>query len=316
MSRVVSNLMEGLHGSGLHLYTDNFYTSPLLFHHLYNRGINACGTARSNRKHFPQDLVTRATVSNRGLYDYRTNGELLAAVWVDKRAINFLSTIHPAEYPAGAEPTVKRRRIDGSQEDVSCPPLLPDYQSYMRGVDWGDQLQTCYNVGRRSRKWWKRIFFYLLECSILNAYILDKFVRPAEHAAAGRQKRDMLQFREDLIDQLIGSFSSRRRPGRPPSVEQDRLIPSLGHYPEFDEQRGRCVVCFAKGMRHETYAKCCHCGDFQLYFSKYPEWAWLTYGYLGSTIENQQKLNVRMLEISREGRRAKISQCILAVGEE
>ena len=66
-SRFVLNLMEGLHGSGLHLYTDNFYTSPLLFHHLYNRGINACGTACSNQKHFPQDLVTRATVSNRSL---------------------------------------------------------------------------------------------------------------------------------------------------------------------------------------------------------------------------------------------------------
>ena len=32
-SRVVLNLMEGLHNSGLHLYTDNFSTSPLLFHH-------------------------------------------------------------------------------------------------------------------------------------------------------------------------------------------------------------------------------------------------------------------------------------------
>ena len=72
-SRVVLNLMEGLHSSGFHLYTDNFYTSPLLFHHLYNRGINACGTACSNQKHFPQDLVTRATVSNRSLYDWRAS---------------------------------------------------------------------------------------------------------------------------------------------------------------------------------------------------------------------------------------------------
>ena len=43
------DLMEGLENTGLHLYTDNFYTSPSLFHHLYNRGIYACGTARSNR---------------------------------------------------------------------------------------------------------------------------------------------------------------------------------------------------------------------------------------------------------------------------
>ena len=88
-SRVVLNLLEGLSNSGLHLYTDNFYTSPTLFHHLYNRGINACGTARAGCKHFPQELATRATTSNRGHYDYRSNGELLATVWVDKRTIYF-----------------------------------------------------------------------------------------------------------------------------------------------------------------------------------------------------------------------------------
>ena len=135
--------MDWLENTGLHLYTDNFYTSPSLFHHLYNRGIYACGTASSNRKYFPSDLVTRATASNRGHYDYRSNGSLLAAVWVDKRTIYFVSTIHPAEPQPGVEPpTVKRRKIDGSQESASCPPLLPDYQMYMRGVDRGDQMQT------------------------------------------------------------------------------------------------------------------------------------------------------------------------------
>ena len=259
-SRVVLNLLEGLSNSGLHLYTDNFYTSPTLFHHLYNRGINACGTARAGRKHFPQELATRATTSNRGHYDYRSNGELLATVWVDKRTIYFLSTIHPAESPDGTDPpTVKRRKIDGTQEDVSCPTLLPDYQAYMRGVDRGDQLQTYYNVGRRSRKWWKRIFFYLLECAILNAYILDRFVHPQEHAQVGRSKRDILEFREDLVDQLIGNFCSRQRVGRPLNAELDRLQPSLCHFPEFTKQRGRCVVCLAKDMRHETRAKCGHC---------------------------------------------------------
>ena len=31
---------------------------------------------------------------------------------------------------------------------------------------------SLYNCGRRSKKWWKRLFFHLLECSMLNAYIL------------------------------------------------------------------------------------------------------------------------------------------------
>ena len=58
---------------------------------------------------------------------------------------------------------------------LECPPLLPDYQAYMRGIDRGDQLMSYYNVGRRSKKWWKRVFAYLLEVSIVNAYVLQKF---------------------------------------------------------------------------------------------------------------------------------------------
>ena len=106
-------------------------------------------------------MVTRATTSNRGHYDYRSNGELLATVWVDKRTIYFWSIIHPAESPDGTDPPTvnKRRKIDGIQEDVSCSTILPDYLAYMRGVDRGGY----YNVGRRSRK--KRYFVFAGMCN-------------------------------------------------------------------------------------------------------------------------------------------------------
>ena len=64
-------------------------------------------------------VVTRSTSEDRGHYNYKGNDELLACVWIDKRAIYFVSILHPAESPAGVKPpTVK-----------------------MRGVDRGDQLQ-------------------------------------------------------------------------------------------------------------------------------------------------------------------------------
>ena len=79
-SKVCLDLLEGLNVYGLHLYTDNYYTSPSLFLHLYkNLGINACGTCRSNRIGFPKELVTKATKQNRGHYDYRSNGPIVAS---------------------------------------------------------------------------------------------------------------------------------------------------------------------------------------------------------------------------------------------
>lgn len=262
-SRVVLELVNGLETSGLQLYTDNYYTSPVLFQHLYNNGMNACGTARANRLFFPQELIIAATKTNRGFSDFRSNGPLLAAVWVDKRAIYFVSTFHPAESPAGMPPSiVKRRTLDGTQKDIPCPPILPDYQSFMRGVDRGDQLQTYYSIGRRSRKWWRRVFFYIVEVAILNAYILDGHVRPATHAYVGRRKRDMLEFRLDLVDELIDGFCSRKRLGRPrgwAQAQRDRLNATIEHYPDVVDLRARCVVCMAKGQRHESVVQCSHC---------------------------------------------------------
>ena len=39
-----------------HIYCNNVFTSPILFHDLLNDGIYTCATVRSNRAGFPDDL--------------------------------------------------------------------------------------------------------------------------------------------------------------------------------------------------------------------------------------------------------------------
>ena len=82
-TRVELELMSGLENYHNELFTDNYYTSPTLYMTLYNRGVNACATVRASRQAFPKELATKATVHNRGYYDFRSNGPLLAAVWID-----------------------------------------------------------------------------------------------------------------------------------------------------------------------------------------------------------------------------------------
>ena len=53
-SRIVLDLMSGLEAGGFHLFTYNYFTSPQLS--LYKKGVDTCGTARTNRKGFPKDL--------------------------------------------------------------------------------------------------------------------------------------------------------------------------------------------------------------------------------------------------------------------
>jgi len=54
--RTVMKLMEKYLNKGHTLFTDNFYTSPLLYQDLKNNGTYTCGTIRTNRKHFPTAL--------------------------------------------------------------------------------------------------------------------------------------------------------------------------------------------------------------------------------------------------------------------
>ncbi len=108
-----------------------------------------------------------------------------------------------------------------TQTPVKCPPLLLDYQQFMRGVDRGDQMICLYNIGRRSKKWWKQLFSYIIECSILN--VLQSDAKPGEYARRGRSKHDYLKFRLELAIALIDGFCSRKRPGRRQSDENLQL---------------------------------------------------------------------------------------------
>ena len=148
---------------------------------------------------------------------------------------------------------------------------VPDYQAYMRGVDRGDQWRKYYNIGRRSKKWWKRLFGYSIEVFLLNAFVLDASVRPAEHARHGRGNSDFLTFRLEVANELIAGFSSCQCSGRPRSMENaqlDRLNPSLGYRPVHTDTKANCIVCLGVigrkklpivGNRHESRVQCSHC---------------------------------------------------------
>ena len=140
----------------------------------------------------------------------------------------------------------------------------------MRGVDRGDQLVGYYNIGRRSRKWWKRCFSYLVGSSLLNTYALHREAFPGSHRR-GRNKADFLAFRLAIAKHLISGFSSRKRAGRPHSADYDdlrRLNKDFGHWPIRVEEKVDCIACAKIGhaqnlprseWRHQSRVICSFC---------------------------------------------------------
>ena len=197
--RVAMDLVDDrrLEGKG-YVFTDNFYTSPALFRDLAEKGFGACGTARKDRRGIP--------ISGR---DTRLK-------WHDKRDVTMLSTYHDDRMVTKSR---RSRAAEGGVEDIENPQVVEDYNQHMGGVDQseknmfsfvkpmhlhnylpaGDQLLMYYGFPHRSVKWWKRVFFHLLDHSIVNSHILFK--------TATGSKMTLLEFRSSVATSLIDVWS-------------------------------------------------------------------------------------------------------------
>ena len=151
--------------------------------------------------------------------------------------------------------TVLRRQRDGSRVNFPCPAAVISYNTYMGGVDRGDQLRGYYGCRSKSRKFYKYIFYFLLDTPITNAYILH-----TQYTELPTFKH-VKDFRVALAKSLIGDYCSRRRPGRGGAPLHS--IP-LRHFPikvqgDLRSKRGRCVACNLKGKRTDSTWWCQEC---------------------------------------------------------
>ena len=109
-------------------------------------------------------------------------------VWKDRKPVNFVNTI--CDYSSIG--MVSRKLGDGSSIDVACPTAIKLYNQNMGGVDLANQLWGAYTCSRKSRtRWYMHLFWFFLDLSIINAYILESVspnhVPPI--AKTGQQKK-------------------------------------------------------------------------------------------------------------------------------
>lgn len=252
--RVVLNMTQDLQQTGALVAFDNFFTTVSLMSNLHSKGIFSVGTVRSNRKGLPPMLKEKKKMQ-RGDYEFRTQGVVTAIKWMDSKPVTLLSSAH--------DPTVlsevSRKNKKGERLKVSCPLAIASYNEIMGAVDKFDQLKERYAIGRRSRKWWHRIFYFLIDLAIVNSYIMYK----VDHGQDTCQKQ--LDFRIHLAKQLIGNRSFRKRIGRPVNFlsKKQNLVPddvrtvNVGkHLPKTLQSRRRCRLCSTEGAEVRTKFLC------------------------------------------------------------
>jgi hypothetical protein len=144
-------------------------------------------------------LLPKQLKLNKHEFKVAQKDELTFCVWQDTKAVCVLSNFHDPE----SQGTVNRRSGMNIQRPVVVPKMLRDYQKNMKGVDLCDQMVGYYLLNHRSKKWWRRIFFYLMEVSAYNAYIMARDTNPDQ---ANSMWPTFQSFLEDLVIALIGDI--------------------------------------------------------------------------------------------------------------
>ena len=147
-------------------------------------------------------------------------------------------------YPGHSDGTIRRRGKDQSGQfqliDLPLPSSIKAYNKFMGGVDKSDQLISYHRVLRQTKKYWRTIFYHLLEICATNAAVLKKW----RHMEEGSKAPTMSSFRDALVLDIIeqyGVHPVQRRLGEDYTIRH-------GSTP-FDGNRRKCVVCHEKCSR-------------------------------------------------------------------
>ena len=139
---------------------------------------------------------------------------------------------------------MKRKEKNGTHTTLNCPTAIVTYNRHMAGVDHGDQLRWYYQLRLKCMKYYKYIFWFIVDVSITNAYILhSRFCVPADPTAENLRLK---QFRLHLAQSLIGDYYSRQKTGRPCNISMPLPQPvthSPSHFPLKPSQKRQCAYC-------------------------------------------------------------------------
>ena len=145
---VVLKLLEGFEHRGHHVYMDNYYTSPTFLPHCYSLGLEHVVLCASTGKECPR-RSWQQSLKKGEMTSSEVQKGILALKWQDKQPVVMLSTIHD-----NSRVTKCRRTwlIAGGVEEIEKPTMVEKYNTYMGGVDKGDQLMSYYGFSHRTVK--------------------------------------------------------------------------------------------------------------------------------------------------------------------
>ena len=231
----VLKLLEPVKNLGHHVIMDSAYVCPDLLHQLASElQTGAYGTIRMNRKFLPLKIKEATAKKGRKVTDTDKSRDVRYIAWPKGKKKMF------AHYQNLAKKEEKRKSKTGiilpkwfNRETTEVvrlasnitnfkmdpitkrPCLLEMYNFYKGGVDLTNQRMVYYLNIHRTRKWWIRVFAYLLEITYHNSYILWRKEHPQKVAHYSNKSSSL--YRLKVIRGLLAA-QRMRFSGIPPNI--------------------------------------------------------------------------------------------------
>lgn len=165
---------------------------------------------------------------------------ITAVSWLDNKIVNMVSTY------AGSQPVIEKKRFFKSENRhkiITCPNVVGVYNSYMGGVDLIDSMLGYYRIPLRSKKYYMKIFYHLIDLCVVNAWLLYRRVHPSEPYLS------LVDFKI-LISEVLCEMkrTTPKRKGRP-TAEENRIQGLI----DKKKKRGPCTELPAEDVKIKLY---------------------------------------------------------------
>ena len=104
---------------------------------------------------------------------------------------------------------------------------IKKYIQYMKGVDKSNQLISYYEINRKTYKWWKKIFYHLIDVSIVNSFIIFKKINNTSIT----QKN----YRLEIVREIIKKYNK--------TIGNIKQNPKEIYYPVKHDKQLTCIKC-------------------------------------------------------------------------
>lgn len=228
---LVMRMAEGFENYWRVIYFDNYYTTIKIVKSLYEKKIGCVGTLRKNRAHEKEKLEDPKVQGEFKNFANSPDNNIILTLWKDSEVVRIINTIRLPQ-------TLKlKKTIPWLKKEIiiTKPDIAEDYNKKCRGVDYCNRMATQFRFPHGSRKWWRPIFFHLIQMTIYNSYIIYKQL--------DQSQIPYKLFYSDIIYYLLGEEKEKKQ---------------QNHYPDYIDE--------SNDNKRRTRLHCRECSALTIYY--------------------------------------------------